>query len=665
MTILESYPIHRCVYRNDAFALKELLKDEEIRKRIDELDNHHNSPLHLALMLGHTECVIPLINNGCDIVTANAFGWSPMDEATMLGNEEIIKRLSVGKVSKFVGDFHGANGGPLDRWNEVLPNLYLKLRVKFKSPVPVLAEMCPKDTIEIYKLGNCVRINTTIGGMITTGIPRAIKGKYSFIAKIDNQQNILKAYLMDCVKRRYEEFYPNLPDWCVENLTKGNMETTSIYKFLFDFSTLTLKQRKGNLLKKGKKTLHLERGKNYKTDIFKIKGLQTDAIKRYRESVIGLYKSDVKTNILKVDSKMKRKNSIVSDSSSSSQGNLQSLIKKIESEADKNGLKNLPNEKYYRVDDDDDDEDEESDSDVSDTEPFDSLPIKSNTLIGTSVLEKYIKHTDPYGFDPKIENHLVDMIMRGYDDNKEIITKRDVDLLRRKYPKYLNNVIMNNLERDFKTIDRLHSLNKSSSKISRHVSKDGKTVEYEIHDYIDDTLDWDEVYDMKHPESEEDKKAKQSQKKMNSNRMQEFDWDHNKLSEEDYFDPSNTENLHVGRIFDVNKEKKKFNNTIRVWMSRENEFPISLDHIKPIIAYVYSFLFEDGSSDTHVETIKKIYSELHGDKRYPVKINIPILPVLKFQLKTVDCNLDPKAIPEGIFDIPQNFNLGEVLPKSK
>jgi len=100
-------------------------------------------------------------------------------------------------------------------------------------------------------------------------------------------------------------------------------------------------------------------------------------------------------------------------------------------------------------------------------------------------------------------------------------------------------------------------------------------------------------------------------------------------------------------------------------MSRENEFPISLDHIKPIIAYVYSFLFEDGSSDTHVETIKKIYSELHGDKRYPVKINIPILPVLKFQLKTVDCNLDPKAIPEGIFDIPQNFNLGEVLPKSK
>jgi len=82
MTVLESYPIHRCVYRNDAFALKELLKDEEIRKRINELDNHHNSPLHLALMLGHTECVIPLINNGCDIVTVNVFGWSPIDEAT-------------------------------------------------------------------------------------------------------------------------------------------------------------------------------------------------------------------------------------------------------------------------------------------------------------------------------------------------------------------------------------------------------------------------------------------------------------------------------------------------------------------------------------------------------------------------------------------------------
>jgi len=663
MTIPESYPIHRCVYRNDAFALKELLKNEEIRKRIDEPDNHNNSPLHLALMLGHTECVLPLINNGCNIVSPNSFGWSPVDEATMLGNEEIIKRLSVGKLAKFVGDFHGKEKSPLERWNKILPNMYLKLRVKFKSPVPVLAEMCPKDTIEVFKSGDCIRINTTIGGMITSGIPRAIKGKYSFIAKIDKNNNILRAYLLDCVKRKYEEFYPNLPNWCVENLTKPTMEATSIFKVLLDFSSMSVKQKRGNLLKRGRKTLHLERGKNYKADIYKIKGLQTDALKRYRESVIGPYKSDVKTSILKVNSKVKRSESIISEASSGSDSSLNNFIHKIEKEA-KNDKNKISKEKYYKVDDDDDDDDDDfdSDSDASDnenSEKSDRLSIRS-----TSILEKYVNQADPNVFDPNVEKHLVEMIMAGYDDQKNVITKKDVDLLRKKYPKYLNNVIMDNMEKDMNQLDKLQTV--TNAKVTKNISKDGKTVEYEVHDFIDDTLNWDEVYNMKHAETEDDIKGKQSQKKMNSDRMTEFDWNNNKLTEDIYFDPTQTEDLHVGRIFDVKEEKKTLSNTIKIWMSRDNEFPISLDHIKPIIAYVYSFFFEKGSTkDSHVDILKKIYDDVHGSSRYPVKVNIPILPVLKFQLKTVDCNLDPKVIPDGAFDIPSNYVVGEVLPKTK
>jgi len=425
---------------------------------------------------------------------------------------------------------------------------------------------------------------------------------------------------------------------------------------------MTVKQKKGNLLKRGKKTLHLERGKNYKADIYKIKGLQTDALKRYRESVIGPYKSDVKTSILKVNSKIKRSESIVSEVSSSSDSSLNNFIHKIEKEA-KNGKNKIAKEKYYKVDDDDDDDDDfDSDSDASDnelSEKTDKLSISS-----TSVLEKYVDASNPDYFDPSVEKHLVEMIMKGYDDEMNIITKKDVDLLRKKYPRYLNSVIMDNMEKDLNQLDSLQGV--SNTKVIKNVSKDGKTVEYEVHDFVDDTLNWDEVYDMKHAETEEDLKGKQSQKKMNSDRMTEFDWNNNKLTEDLYFDPTQTENLHVGRIFDVKEEKKTFNNTIKIWMSRENEFPISLDHIRPIIGYIYSFFFEKGSTkDAHVDVLKKIYSDVHGSNRYPVKVNIPILPVLKFQLKTVDCNLDPLVIPAGSFDIPDNFEVGEVLPKTK
>jgi len=50
-----------------------------------------------------------------------------------LGNKEIIKRLSVGKVTKFIDEFYGI-GSPLEQWNKILPNVHLKLRLKFKSP---------------------------------------------------------------------------------------------------------------------------------------------------------------------------------------------------------------------------------------------------------------------------------------------------------------------------------------------------------------------------------------------------------------------------------------------------------------------------------------------------------------------------------------------------
>jgi len=622
MTISESYPIHRCVFRNDQFGLKELLNNEEIKRHVNDRDNHNNTPLHLALMLGHTECVLPLINSGCDVISVNSFGWNPVEEATMLGNKEIVRKLTITKINDFVKGFLKGKNSPFDQFDTMVPNFHLKIRIKFKSPVPVLAEMCPKDTIEIFKSGNCLRINTTIAGMNTSGIPKAIKGKQSFIAIIDKETGTCKTYLVDCVRKIYQEFYPVFPDWCIENIIKSNVDVSFFYKFMVDLSSLTIKQKKGNLLKKGKKTLHLERGKAYKADVFKVKGLKTDVKKRYQESVIGPYKSDVKTRVLKIDGNKK---------SPSSDEGVESIFTKLGDDLMKaNNGKPIPAGKTYSEHDDDSDSD--SDDDMSDTEQS-----------STDLSETYgNSEADP-------ENQKSTSSGKG---------------LRGKNPKYLKSILVNNIESNsFGAFSKIQS-SEFNGKFEGKVSNDGKTIVYEVDDNAGNTLNWDEMYDLKHPGNEEEEKLKaaQGQKKMYSERMKDFDFEKNKLTEATYFDPSQRGDLHVGRIFDVDEEKKSFDTSVKIWMSRDNEFPITLDNVKPILSYAYSLLEYDQAK---INKFTEIFKALHSDKRYPIKIEIPILPILKCQLKTVECNIDPSVIPQGTFSIPNDYTPGNVLMESR
>jgi len=84
MTKEETFPLHRCIFRNDVEGLNKILKDEEASKLINTKDNHGNTPLHLALMLDRRNCVLSLLRNSdCDCVTRNNYGWNPLEEATM------------------------------------------------------------------------------------------------------------------------------------------------------------------------------------------------------------------------------------------------------------------------------------------------------------------------------------------------------------------------------------------------------------------------------------------------------------------------------------------------------------------------------------------------------------------------------------------------------
>ncbi|OUM63814.1 hypothetical protein PIROE2DRAFT_9545 [Piromyces sp. E2] len=239
MTILETYPIHRCIYRNDVITLKELLLDNKIKERINEDDNHGNTPLHLALMLNRFSCISILLNNGGDVFTRNNFGWSPMDESALLimdnnnnndngnnnynnnnkglGNPDIIRNLSYlrwkGIMEKITGP-----GGLLDEWK--IPDMFFLYDQQYKS----------------------------------------------------------------------------------YNSVRSKLSLTRLYKILLDLSEFTIKEKKGGLLKKNTKTFQLENGKSYKCVQYRGKKAKLLIRKRNDEATIGESESIINTKYIKGDS---------------------------------------------------------------------------------------------------------------------------------------------------------------------------------------------------------------------------------------------------------------------------------------------------------------------------------------------------------------------------
>ncbi|XP_016300876.1 ankyrin repeat domain-containing protein 13C-like [Sinocyclocheilus anshuiensis] len=89
-----AYPVHECVFRGDVRRLSSLIRTQNIAQK----DLHGNTPLHLAVMMGH----------------------------------------------KDLGDF------------------YLELHWDFQSWVPLLSRILPSDACKIYKQGINIRLDTTL-----------------------------------------------------------------------------------------------------------------------------------------------------------------------------------------------------------------------------------------------------------------------------------------------------------------------------------------------------------------------------------------------------------------------------------------------------------------------------------------------------------------------
>lgn len=90
------------VILNDAEALKCVLQEDsgegsrpcKLRREINILDEHNGySPLHYATILGHTDCMVVLLEAGANVTLEDREGSSPMYHALSLRNDEVANVL--------------------------------------------------------------------------------------------------------------------------------------------------------------------------------------------------------------------------------------------------------------------------------------------------------------------------------------------------------------------------------------------------------------------------------------------------------------------------------------------------------------------------------------------------------------------------------------------
>ncbi|XKL59351.1 hypothetical protein PGB90_000367 [Kerria lacca] len=158
--ISEEFPLHVLVWRNDTDSLTKKLseKNDDIEKK----DPRGRTPLMLAIVLNHLNCVNILLDQGANANTETN-GWSAVQEATITGNKDLIK--SIIERRNYQRNCNQFGGIPelLLKLKEA-PDFYVEMNWEFNSWMPLVTRMCPSDTYRVYKQGSKVRIDSTLMG---------------------------------------------------------------------------------------------------------------------------------------------------------------------------------------------------------------------------------------------------------------------------------------------------------------------------------------------------------------------------------------------------------------------------------------------------------------------------------------------------------------------
>ncbi|KAF9967658.1 Ankyrin repeat domain-containing protein 13C [Mortierella alpina] len=139
---------------------------------INTLDHHLHAPLHLAVMLGRKEMVSILLKAGANPLVRSGSGWTARQEATSLGDREMIELITRYQRKEFSGSFKTKAMKLVKQLSEDLDQFYFQLQ----------CGLCPNDTYHIWKKGNAVRMDTSLVGFENM---KWLRGHISIIFRVD------------------------------------------------------------------------------------------------------------------------------------------------------------------------------------------------------------------------------------------------------------------------------------------------------------------------------------------------------------------------------------------------------------------------------------------------------------------------------------------------
>ncbi len=184
--------LHRFIYENNVHSLDKLLSElTDDRSVLDCLVRGQTS-LTLAVTLGRRECIDVLIRHGASCLKRNQVRCTPYQEATSLGDRDIMCQLIKARNADITNWFDRHGKQMLIHLFEMVPDFEIDMNWRFNSWIPFLASLSPSDTYKIYKKGHHLRIDTSLVGFESLSW---VRGKISILISYINDQCKFIRYL--------------------------------------------------------------------------------------------------------------------------------------------------------------------------------------------------------------------------------------------------------------------------------------------------------------------------------------------------------------------------------------------------------------------------------------------------------------------------------------
>uniref|UniRef100_H0VEW6 Ankyrin repeat domain-containing protein 13C n=1 Tax=Cavia porcellus TaxID=10141 RepID=H0VEW6_CAVPO len=258
------YPVHECVFKGDVRRLSSLIRTHNIGQK----DNHGNTPLHLAVMLGNKECAHLLLAHNAPVKVKNAQGWSPLAEAISYGDRQMITAL----LRKLKQQSRESVEEKRPRLLKALKEVgYISLLI-WQVKMPLLSRILPSDACKIYKQGINIRLNTTL---IDFTDMKCQRGDLSFIFNGDAAPSE-SFVVLDNEQKVYQRIHHEESEMETEEEVDILM-SSDIYSATLSTKSISFTRAQTGWLFREDKT---ERVGNFLADFYLVNGLVLESRKR-------------------------------------------------------------------------------------------------------------------------------------------------------------------------------------------------------------------------------------------------------------------------------------------------------------------------------------------------------------------------------------------------